>query len=74
MFQVHKPSPPRGLAAFFSGNMIKHIKAFWRDEDAASAVEYGLLVALIAAVIIVAVKGFGKDFNKIFKKLAKKLK
>jgi pilus assembly protein Flp/PilA len=29
------------------------------DEDGASAVEYGLLVALIAAVIVIAVFAFG---------------
>lgn len=30
-----------------------------RDEEGASAVEYGLLVALIAAVIVLAVFAFG---------------
>ncbi len=35
--------------------MIQNLHAHRRDEEGASAVEYGLLVALIAAVIVVAV-------------------
>ena len=34
---------------------MERIKNFFKDESGASAVEYGLLVALIAVVIIVAV-------------------
>jgi pilus assembly protein Flp/PilA len=37
-----------------------------RDEKGASAVEYGLLVALIAAVIIVVVALLGKKVSKAF--------
>ncbi|MDV2496603.1 MAG: Flp family type IVb pilin [bacterium] len=54
--------------------MINLLKTLMRDEEAASAVEYGLLVALIAAVIIVAVTGLGKNLTKVFKDVAKKLK
>jgi pilus assembly protein Flp/PilA len=46
--------------------MIKHLKMLFRDEEAASAVEYGLLVALIAAVIILAVQGLGRTLNTTF--------
>ena len=37
------------------------LQALWssRDDEGATAVEYGLLVALIAAVIIAAVATFG---------------
>ncbi len=38
-----------------------------RDERGASAVEYGLLVALIAAVIIVVVTALGVKVNTAFK-------
>ncbi len=31
--------------------MFKHLKTLMRNDEGASAVEYGLLVALIAAVI-----------------------
>jgi pilus assembly protein Flp/PilA len=37
-----------------------------KGEDGATAVEYGLLVALIAAVIIVAVKLLGTKINTAF--------
>jgi len=37
-----------------------------RDEKGASAVEYGLLVALIAAVIVGAVFALGGTLNGIF--------
>ncbi len=37
--------------------------AFWRDEDGASLVEYVLLVALIAAVVIGAVTLLGINAN-----------
>jgi len=43
--------------------MLQHIKTLIRDEEGASAVEYGLLVALIAAVIIVAVKTLGTNLS-----------
>jgi pilus assembly protein Flp/PilA len=35
------------------------IQKFFQEEDGASAVEYGLLVALIAVVIITAVTALG---------------
>ena len=38
---------------------MERIKNFFKDESGASAVEYGLLVALIAVVIIVAVTAVG---------------
>ena len=38
---------------------MERIKNFFKDESGASAVEYGLLVALIAVVIITAVIDFG---------------
>ena len=34
--------------------MIQGIKKFWNEEDGATAVEYGIMVAAIAAVIITA--------------------
>jgi pilus assembly protein Flp/PilA len=37
-----------------------------RDEDGAAGVEYGLLVALIAAVIIGTVKILGTQINTAF--------
>ena len=46
--------------------MIKKLKQFFKDEDGATAVEYGLMVALIAAVIIGAVTIVGERTNEAF--------
>jgi pilus assembly protein Flp/PilA len=46
--------------------MLNLISTFARDDSGAAAVEYGLLVALIAAVIVAAVALLGKDILKGF--------
>jgi Flp pilus assembly pilin Flp len=38
----------------------------WRDEAGATAVEYGVMVALIAIVIIVAVVALGQNLTETF--------
>lgn len=43
------------------------------DENGASAVEYGLIVGLIAVVIIVAVSGLGKQLKVVFEDIVAKL-
>lgn len=45
------------------------ITSLARDESGATAVEYGLMVALIAVVIIVAVALLGSELNTIFNKV-----
>ncbi len=42
------------------------LKKLWRDEEGASAVEYGLMVALIAVVIITAVTTLGTNLESRF--------
>ena len=44
-----------------------------RDEKGATAVEYGLMVALIAVVIIVAVTALGTNLNSLFGEVATKV-
>ena len=39
---------------------------FFKDEEGATAVEYGIMVALIAAVIIVTVISVGRRTNNAF--------
>ncbi len=43
--------------------MIQGIKNFWNEEDGATAVEYGIMVAAIAAVIIPVVISIGNNVN-----------
>ena len=45
---------------------IAAAKQFVRDEEGATAVEYGLLVALIAAIIVATVATLGGKVNKGF--------
>ncbi len=46
--------------------LAKHIKDFAKDEQGATAVEYGLFVALIAAVIVAIVYTLGQQVNTAF--------
>jgi pilus assembly protein Flp/PilA len=46
--------------------MIKKLTDFFKDEEGASMVEYGLLVALIAVVVITAVTAIGTNLNTKF--------
>jgi len=39
---------------------------FWKDEEGATAVEYGLIVALIAAVIVGTVGSIGEKIEAAF--------
>jgi pilus assembly protein Flp/PilA len=45
---------------------LRKITAFINDEAGASAVEYGLLVGLIAVAIIVAVTALGNKLAALF--------
>ena len=49
---------------------MKKLFNFLRDEAGASAVEYGLLVALIAAVIVGAVTLLGGNLKATFEYIA----
>jgi pilus assembly protein Flp/PilA len=46
------------------------IEAFVRDEDGATAVEYGLIAALISVVIIVALTALGSSLSTTFSNVA----
>jgi pilus assembly protein Flp/PilA len=50
------------------------ISRFVRDESGATAIEYGLIAALIAVVIITAVKLVGTNLTNTFNTVASNLK
>lgn len=50
------------------------ISKFIREEDAVTAIEYGLLTALISVVIIAAVTTVGTNLNTMFTTIANDLK
>lgn len=45
-------------------------RRFLRDEEGVTAIEYGLIAALIAVVIIAAVAAIGTDLKTVFQKVA----
>jgi pilus assembly protein Flp/PilA len=45
---------------------VKDITSKTHNEEGATAVEYGLLVALIAGVIVIAVTALGAKLNTMF--------
>ena len=46
--------------------LIEKMKSLIRDEEGATAVEYGLMVAAIAAVIVVVVYALGRQVDNAF--------
>lgn len=49
------------------------IKKFITDEDGATAIEYGLIAALIAVAIITAVRAVGSNLSDTFSTVASNL-
>jgi pilus assembly protein Flp/PilA len=52
---------------------MKKIMSFFKDEEGATAVEYGIMVALIAVVIILAVTAVGVNLRTVFNDVAGEL-
>ena len=46
--------------------MVQHFKKFLKQEDGATAIEYGLFAALISAVIVGSVAALGVTVNTGF--------
>lgn len=53
--------------------MVNFVKKFWQEEEGVTAIEYGLIAALIAVVIIAAVGSVGTNLQGIFNFIAGKL-
>ena len=54
-------------------NLYNSILRFMQDEEGVTAIEYGLIAALIAIVIIVAVATVGNNLNVVFQTIANAL-
>lgn len=50
--------------------MVATLKAILRDDEGATMVEYGLLVALVAMVALGAVKVLGTNLSALFNTVA----
>ena len=46
--------------------MTKFLNSLWQDDSGATAIEYGLLAALISVAIILAVTTLGGTLNSVF--------
>ena len=53
--------------------MTKLTKRFLHDESGATAIEYGLIAALIAVVIITTVKSVGTSLSAVFNSIQSSL-
>jgi pilus assembly protein Flp/PilA len=58
MPQFQSPEVPKSPSGFLAA-----LRRFGRDTDGATLVEYGLLVLLIAALCIVAIRALGSGIN-----------
>ena len=45
---------------------MRLVKSFIRNESGATAIEYGLIAALIAVAIIASLKALGSDLSALF--------
>jgi pilus assembly protein Flp/PilA len=54
--------------------MSKFAKRFLKDESGATAIEYGLIAALIAVVIIAGLSAVGSSLNTTFTNIATSVK
>src|SRR5205807_631500 len=65
--------PVVGSAGHSKGTVMKTLTRFWSDQSGATAIEYGLLAALISVVIIGAVKTVGTNMSTKFTQIANNL-
>jgi len=50
--------------------ITRFMKGLWKDEAGVTAIEYGLIAALIAVIIITAVSIVGTDMRNMFNTIA----
>ena len=57
-----------------TSRIMRFSKCLWKREDGATAIEYGLIAALIAVIIITAVALVGTDLSNMFNSVSNNLK
>ena len=50
--------------------MIRMMKKFWKDEDGVTAIEYGLIAALVALVMAAGAATLGTGLSELFDGIA----
>ncbi|MDC7715132.1 Flp family type IVb pilin [Vogesella sp. LYT5W] len=61
------------MEALKMDNISVVFKKFFKEEDGVTAIEYGLIAALIAVVIIAAVRTVGTNLVTVFNQIASAL-
>jgi pilus assembly protein Flp/PilA len=59
-----------GLSPTRSTTMCNVISRLFKDDSGATAIEYGLIAALIAVVIITAVRSIGTNLTSTFQSVS----
>lgn len=54
-------------------NMLKNVRSIIANEDGATAIEYGLIAALIAVAVMTTVAGLGSQLDTTFSKTSSQL-
>jgi pilus assembly protein Flp/PilA len=50
--------------------MIRILKRLWDDESGATAIEYGLIVGIMSALLVTALGVFGDNLQNLFEAIA----
>lgn len=50
--------------------MVSVIKRFVQDESGATAIEYGLIAALVSVAAIIALQSMGSSLNSLFTRVS----
>jgi pilus assembly protein Flp/PilA len=59
---------------FMMSKIVSAVKAFLADENGVTAIEYGLIAALVGVAIVVAVKALGIQLSATFTDIVEKIK
>jgi pilus assembly protein Flp/PilA len=57
-----------------TSRLSRLFNGIWKNEEGATAIEYGLIAALIAVIIIAAVALVGTDLSNMFNQVSNGLK
>lgn len=55
-------------------SMLELLNRFWREEEGQDMVEYALIIALVAVVIVASLKSVGTTIESVFKNIESKLR
>lgn len=58
------------MQSLLAANVMDAIRNFIQEEDGVTAIEYGLIAALVAVAIIAGATALGTSLNGIFQRLA----